>query len=116
MRRLRDQLHERLAAAMTGLQLNGHAELRQPNTLHVSFLGASGRALLQAAADDVVASVGSACHSEHDAVSGVLAAMGLDAARAAGAVRLSVGRTTTGEDVHRAAHPLIAAWKRLAWV
>jgi cysteine desulfurase len=57
--------------------------------------------------------VGSACHSEHDAVSGVLAAMGADAARAAGAVRLSVGRMTTPEEVERAAVGLIAGWKRL---
>jgi cysteine desulfurase len=114
MRRLRDLLHERLAGAIAGLHLNGHAELRLPNTLHVTFPGASGRALLQAAADDVAASVGSACHSEHAAVSGVLAAMGLDAAHAAGAVRLSLGRTTTGEDIDRAADALIAAWARLA--
>lgn len=39
--------------------------------------------------------MGSACHSEHDAVSGVVFAMGVDAAQAAGAVRLSVGRMTT---------------------
>lgn len=33
--------------------------------------------------DVVAASVGSACHSAHDAVSGVLAAMGVDATRVA---------------------------------
>ena len=99
LRSLRDQLHEHLSAAVPGLRLNGHPEYRLPNTLHVSFPGVSGRALLAAAADAVAASVGSACHSEHDAVSGVLAAMGVDAAWAAGAVRLSVGRMTTPEEV-----------------
>jgi len=44
----------------------------------------TGRALLYAASAEVAASLGSACHSAHDAVSGVLAAMGIDAARAAG--------------------------------
>jgi cysteine desulfurase len=39
--------------------------------------------------------------------------MGVDAARAAGAVRLSVGMMTTDEDVDRAAAGLIAAWRRL---
>jgi cysteine desulfurase len=53
--------------------------------------------------------VGSACHSEHDAVSGVLAAMGADAARAAGAVRLSVGRMTTPAEIERAVTGLVAA-------
>ena len=64
-------------------------------------------------AADVAASVGSACHSEHDAVSGVLAAMGIDSVRAAGAVRLSVGWMTTEDDLARAAAGLIAAWRRL---
>ncbi|HLT28388.1 MAG TPA: cysteine desulfurase family protein [Zeimonas sp.] len=114
LRRLRDRLHERLASAIPDLLLNGHDALRLPNTLHVSFPGTSGRALLQAAADDVAASVGSACHSEDDAVSGVLAAMGVDARRAAGAVRLSVGRTTTDDEIDRAAQALIRAWRRLA--
>ncbi len=114
LRRGRDRLHERLGAAIPGLQLNGHPQHRLPNTLHLSFPGVSGRALLQAAAEDVAASVGSACHSEHDEVSGVLAAMGIDAARAAGAVRLSVGRSTTDDEIGRAAEALIAAWRRLA--
>ncbi len=111
LRRLRNRLHERLKGAIPELLLNGHEELRLPNTLHVSFPGVSGRALLQAAADDVAASVGSACHSEDDVVSGVLAAMGLDARRAAGAVRLSVGRTTTDDEIDRAAQALIGAWR-----
>lgn len=79
----------------------------------MSFPGVSGRALLGEAADAVAASVGSACHSEHDAVSGVLAAMGTDAARAAGAVRLSVGRGTTVDEVERAAEALVCAWQQM---
>ena len=114
LRKRRDQLHAVLVRDVPGLALNGHPQHRLPNTLHVSFPGVSGRALLQAACDSVAASVGSACHSEHDAVSGVLAAMGLDASRAFGAVRLSVGRMTTVEDVRRAADGLMAAWRRLA--
>jgi cysteine desulfurase len=113
LRSLRDQLHARLTTAVPGLALNGHPEHRLPNTLHVSFPGVSGRALLTETARTVAASVGSACHSEHDAVSGVLAAMGLDAARAAGAVRLSVGRTTTPEAIDRAAAALVDGWQRL---
>lgn len=114
LRTRRDRLHERLAQALPALALNGHPVHRLPNTLNVSFPGVSGRALLELAADDVAASVGSACHSEHDAVSGVLAAMGLDARRAAGAVRLSVGRTTSEADVERAAEALIRGWRQLS--
>jgi len=45
----------------------------------------------------------SACHFEADTVSGVLAAMGCDASRALGAVRLSVGWMTTPEEIDAAA-------------
>ena len=113
MRAMRDRLHQRLATAVPDLQLNGHPEYRLPNTLHVSLPGVSGRALLGEAADVVAASVGSACHSENDAVSGVLAAMGVGAARAAGAVRLSVGRGTTRDEVERAAEALVCAWQQM---
>lgn len=113
LRELRDHLHGLLAAAVPGLQLNGHPEHRLPNTLHLSFPGISGSRLLHEVGNSVAASVGSACHSEHDAVSGVLAAMGVSAARATGAVRLSVGRMTTPEEITHAASSLISAWQRL---
>lgn len=114
MEATRDALHTRLAEGVPGLVLNGHSEFRLPNTLHVSFPHVAGRTLLAEAAAVVAASVGSACHSEGDAVSGVLAAMGIDTARAAGAIRLSTGWATTLQDIERAADALIAAWRRLA--
>ena len=110
---LRDNLHRRLAEGVPGLLLNGHPDQRLPNTLHVSFPGLSGRDLL-AATPEVAASVGSACHSDADAVSGVLAAMGCSASRARGAVRLSVGFPTTGKDVDVAAACLVQAWRAVA--
>lgn len=113
MRIARDQLHDRLRESVPGLQLNGHTDERLPNTLNVSFPRVSGRQLLSLAGDDVMASLGSACHSEQDTVSGVLAAMGFDAAQALGAVRLSTGLTTSSADIERAAHALIGAWQTL---
>lgn len=110
---LRDDLHCRLVAGVPGLVLNGHPEHRLPNTLHVSFPGVSGREILAACADTLSASVGSACHSAADAVSGVLAALGCDAVRARGAVRLSVGRGTTQAEIEHAANALIGAWGSL---
>ena len=106
LRSLRDALHQRLSAAVPGLMLNGHPSERLPTTLNVSFPGISGRALLARVAAWVAASVGSACHSDADTVSGVLAAMGCDAHRAAGAVRLSVGWMTTPEEIEAAAAAL----------
>ena len=113
LRSLRDRLHAQLETGVPELRLNGDPERRLPNTLHVSFPSVSGRALLAAVSNTVAASVGSACHSEQDAVSGVLAAMGFGAARASGAVRLSVGRATQPEDINLAAAALVAAWNRL---
>lgn len=114
LRELRDQLHALLIEAIPGLILNGHPDQRLPNTLHVSFPGVSGRRLLDQASHIVAASLGSACHSEHDVVSGVLAAMGVSSARAAGAVRLSVGTLTTPDEVSRAARGLLEAWRTVA--
>ncbi len=114
MRRLRDRLHQRLARDIPGLLLNGHPDERLPNTLNVSFPGIKGRELLQAVAADLAASVGSACHEDETKASGVLAAMGANAERAAGAVRFSVGLPTTEEEIDHAAEVLLAAWGRLA--
>lgn len=111
---MRERLWQRLSKGVPGLLLNGHPEHRLPNTLHVSFPGVSGREVLAATEATVAASVGSACHSHGDAVSGVLAAMGCDAERARGAVRLSVGRETTEEEIDGAATALIAAWRKRA--
>lgn len=109
LRILRDSLHKRLAAAVPDLVLNGHPTERLPNTLHVSFPGISGRELLSHVADRVAASVGSACHSDADAVSGVLAVMGCNADRARGAVRFSLGWMTTQEEIEVAATALSEA-------
>jgi cysteine desulfurase len=114
LQQLRDEFHRLLQQAIPDLTLNGHESTRLPNTLNVSFPRISGRDLLQAVDDDVAASLGSACHSESDAVSGVLAAMHIGPTRAMGAVRFSVGRYSTLEDITRAAEALVTAWKRLA--
>lgn len=110
---MRERLWQRLSEDVPGLLLNGHPEHRLPNTLHVSFPGISGRDLLAAVEANVAASVGSACHSHGDAVSGVLAAMGCNAERARGAVRLSVGSSTTIKDIEIAAESLVTQWNQL---
>jgi len=107
---LRDHLHRFLEQDVPGLTLNGHPLQRLPNTLNISFPNADGRALLTLAAEDVAASVGSACHEEDDAVSGVLGAMGITAEQARGAVRLSLGHPTTKAEIEHVASVLVNAW------
>jgi cysteine desulfurase len=109
---LRDRLWERLSAAVPGLQLNGHARPRLPNTLNVRFPGASGVAVL-AAAPEVAASTGSACHDGQEQASAVILAMGIPLTEALGSVRLTLGRRTTREDVERAAEALTRAWRSI---
>jgi len=109
MRELREHLWERLASAVPGLGLNGHRELRLPNTLNVRFPSASGNAVLEAA-PDIAASTGSACHHGHESASAVILAMGVSPEDALGSVRLTLGRSTTEADVERAADALIRAW------
>ncbi|MFN7970912.1 MAG: aminotransferase class V-fold PLP-dependent enzyme [Acidobacteriota bacterium] len=109
-RTLRDLLWDALRAGIPGIRLNGHPTERLPNTLNVSFPGALGSDVL-AAAPELAASTGSACHAGGESPSAVLTAMGLDARTALGAVRLSLGRTTTRAHVERASQALGRAWR-----
>jgi cysteine desulfurase len=110
LRARRDRLWAELARLVPGVAVNGHAEHRLPNTLNVRFPGASGLAIL-AAAPEIAASTGSACHAGHEQASAVVLAMGISERDALGSVRLSVGRTTTEDDVDRAASALARAWR-----
>ncbi|UGT68350.1 cysteine desulfurase [Nocardia gipuzkoensis] len=107
--RLRDQLHQQLSTALPGrVHLNGHPDHRLSNTLNVSIDGTRGHGILTAA-PDIAASTGSACHSGTHTPSPVLEAMGLDTARALSALRLSLGRWTTPDDIEKAVTALVAA-------
>jgi cysteine desulfurase len=108
VRHLRDRLHEALRSAVPDLALNGHPRDRLPNTLNVSLPGLDGERLLSRT-PSVAAATGSACHSGRTEPSAVLTAMGLDAERALGAVRLSLGYDTTAAQVDAAAQALVAA-------
>ncbi|MCC7072627.1 MAG: cysteine desulfurase [Deltaproteobacteria bacterium] len=110
--RQRDALWRRLAEAVPGLMLNGHPELRLPNTLNLCFPRVSGSRVLGGAAE-VAASTGSACHDGHERASAVLLAMGVAPALALGSVRLTLGRGTSDDDVVRAADALARSWRRL---
>lgn len=113
MRSHRDRLHELLAQMVPGLAMNGHPTERLPNTLNLSFPRVDGEELL-AATPRIAASTGSACHAGRTEPSGVLTAMGLPRDRALGAVRLSLGKFTTAEEVEQAAEALANSWGKLS--
>lgn len=81
-----------------GIHLNGHPDLRLPNTLNLSFLGFNGHEILNQL-NDVAASTGSACHSGMTSVSPVLSAMGVSEEVGRGAIRFSLGRHTTKDEI-----------------
>lgn len=81
------------------IKLNGHPDKRLPNTLNISFLGYHGSEILSKLGDDVAASTGSACHSGSVSISPVLKAMGIPYEIGRGAVRFSLGRYTTKEEI-----------------
>jgi len=112
MRALRDLLWTRLASAVPGLAMNGHRDLRLPNTLNVRFPRVSGTAVLEGA-PEVAASTGSACHEGGESASAIILAMGVQPGDALGSVRLTLGRGTTEDDVVRAGEALGRSWKRL---
>ena len=80
------------------LTLNGHPAARLPNTLNVNFVGLVGSEVL-ASLPGVAASTGSACHAGSVTLSPVLSAMGVPPGEGMGAVRFSLGRTTTWEEL-----------------
>ncbi len=99
VRELRDRfwagLHQRFGDRVA---LNGDPEARLPNTLNVSFVGQVGAEVL-AGLDGVAASIGSACHAGRIELSPVLEAMQVAPEVGMGAVRFSLGRGTTAEEI-----------------
>ena len=78
--------------------LNGYAVHRLPNTLNISFVGKVGAEILSQL-DGVAASTGAACHSGSVELSPVLKAMRIPPEVGMGAIRFSLGRTTTIQEL-----------------
>ena len=106
IQQLRDRLGQRLEEYLPGsIQLNGHRSERLPNTLNISVDRVIGEEVL-AATPEIASSTGSACHEGSTDPSAVLMAMGLSRERALGALRLTLGRWSTEDEVEKAARLL----------
>ena len=112
LRDLRDRLHQGLTQQGVKIALNGHPTERLPNTLNLSFAGIDSNSLL-AALPEVAVSTGSACHAGQTEPSAVLLAMGVPRELALGAVRFSLGRWTTAEEVDQAVMFLVERLRTL---
>ncbi|QWG24304.1 cysteine desulfurase [Bradyrhizobium sediminis] len=108
VRALRDRFWRELQSRFGNrIALNGHPTHCLPNTLNVSFIGRVGAEILERL-DGVAASTGSACHSGRIELSPVLAAMSVAPEVGMGAIRFSLGRGTTREEIHAVAERLSA--------
>ena len=101
MTKMRDRLERGLLSASRDRRVNGHPEMRLPNTSSIAFRGLEADRIL-ANLPSVAASAGAACHSDHVEVSHVLAAMNVPTEYAMGTLRFSVGRFTWPDDIDRA--------------
>src|SRR5438105_3549836 len=100
---LRDDLWEKISAACPDAIRNGDGAPCLANTVNVSFPGLSSETILMALdLEGVCASSGSACMVGSVVASHVLLAMGLPAELAGAAVRFSLGRETTAEEIEHA--------------
>ena len=101
--KLRDRLQQGLLAAVKDSVLNGDPVRRVPGTLHLSFLGCEGESLLMALdLAKICVSTGSACSAGSMQPSHVLKAMGFQKERLQGAIRFSLGWSSTEEQVGEA--------------
>ncbi|MBV8087245.1 MAG: cysteine desulfurase NifS [Chloroflexi bacterium] len=100
IQRLRDKLVHGVLSAIPDAQMTGHPTNRLPNNASFVFKAVEGEQVLLALdLNGVGASTGSACTSASSEPSHVLTAMGIGAALAHGALRLTLGRSTTEDEI-----------------
>jgi len=99
-RNLRDQLWQEISAQISPAVLNGDTHRRLANTLNISLPALDSETMLMALdLEGVCASSGSACMVGSVVASHVLLAMGLPLALARSAIRFSIGKYTTEEEI-----------------
>jgi cysteine desulfurase len=104
---LRDTLIEHLTASIPDIRINGSREHRLPHNVHICIAGVDGEPVLLALdTAGICASAGSACSSGSTEPSHVLKAIGLTLELARGALRLTLGRSTTPEAIAYTAETL----------
>src|SRR6266513_2014950 len=112
---LRDELWRRIAEIFPEAQQNGEISHRLASTLNARFTGIDSETMLLALdLEGVCASSGSACMVGSVVASHVLLAMGLSMERAKSAVRFSLGKQTSAEEIDRAVGAIARVFERFA--
>lgn len=108
---LREDLWRYLAGGIPGLRRVSPTGGCLPNTLMVALPHRLGADLLDAT-PAIAASTGSACHAGVHTASATLLALGIEPDLALGALRLTLGRSTTREQITQAAEAILDSWMR----
>ncbi len=108
------ELFAHLSDSIPGLRLNGPVHNRLQNTLNLTFPGVLGETMLIALdLEGIEVSMGSACAAGAVEPSHVLLAMGRSTAEARSSLRLSLGWSTTPEEVAIASEVIPRVWRRV---
>ncbi|MBA4717934.1 MAG: cysteine desulfurase [Nitrosopumilus sp.] len=92
IKKLRDNLVEKILNEIPEVVLNGHPQFRLPNNAHFTFLGVNGEDLIIKLDEyGIAASTGSACSVNTQKASHVLQAMGFSLEQITGSLRLTIG-------------------------
>ena len=111
---LRDRLERGILKSIADTSVNGDVEHRLPNTSNISFAQLEAEAILLLLSErDLSASAGAACSSGSLEPSHVLKAMKIEPRLAHGAIRFSLSRMTTEEEISRSLEILQAVIARL---
>jgi len=98
--KLAETLKKGVLERIPGARFNGHPENRVKSTLNFAFPGLEAEAILLAlATKEIYVSTGSACSEESEEVSHVLQAIGLRPEIARSAIRMSLGRSNSEDDL-----------------
>jgi cysteine desulfurase len=99
---LRDRLEREILSRIEDTHVNGRMDQRLPNTTNIGFARLEAEAILLLLSEKgVYASAGAACSSGSLEPSHVLKAMKIDDRVAHGAIRFSLSRYTTSEEIDR---------------
>ena len=109
----RDRLQHLLIEKIPGLIVNGNPDHRLAGNLHVSIPGIPNTAVIARVRHQLAISTGSACSSGVEAPSHVLQAMNLSEDMVEGALRISIGKFTTDDEIDRAAETLNSTVKNI---
>lgn len=114
--KLRDLFISEVLEKIPDTVLNGSASARLPNNANISFLGSDAEEIvILLDARGVATSTGSACANigRIGKVSDIVLALDKDRIRAAGAVRFTLGRSTTRKDIADAVRAIVSVCERM---